>query len=146
MGTAPACNITLKTNVPWINITENTGGTSANEGHATSHCVGPSGTLMALPIKGGKEDGLINPGETVDIPVLARLSGSGKQEFYMLYRYELFDPTLTTARSRWLRKMMDVPVYPSLTFSASLMPSFWQKAEHILSVEVSFNVPDFLSS
>lgn len=139
MGTAPACSITLKTNVPWINIAEKTGGVATNEGRATSHCVGPSGTLMALPIKGGKEEGLINPGETVDIPILTRLSGSGKQEFYMLYRYELWDPNLTAKRSRWLRKMMDVPVYPSLTLSASLMPSFWKKAEHILSVEVSFH-------
>ena len=165
-GTAPACNVTLKTNVPWINVcssrketesrlfeTEGEREDCAFEQRATSHCIGPSGTLMSLPLTMSPEaeivDGIIHPGECIDIPVLVRTSGGGRQEFYMLFRYELWrggqevsaQPLPNTSnlkpKFRWLRKMISVPVYPSLTMTASLMPSFWKKSEHVLSVEVS---------
>ena len=52
------------------------------------------------------DTGTIHPGETVDIPIQLRTSGLGKQAFYMLYRYELWDPesNSNTARHRWLKQ------------------------------------------
>lgn len=59
----------------------------------------------------------------------------------MLFRYELLEekaqPSPATPRVRWLRKMLNVPVYPSLTMTASLQPSTWNKDEHILSIETT---------
>ena len=137
IGTAPATRLTLKTNVPWINI--------KSVVHDSTHmpessCIGPSGTLLSLPIagRGLKTDGLLEPGESIDVAVEIRTSGAGKQDFYMLFRYELQVDTMDeTPRYRWLKKMFEVPVYPSLTLSASLAPSYSTQSEHILSVELT---------
>lgn len=140
IGTAAATNVTLKTNVPWVNIADNDAGgrkSSAMDSNRTSNCVGPTGTLMNLPIKGGKGQGVIGTGETVDIPFFLRTTGTGEQEFYMLYRYEVWDPSSSVKRSRWIRKSVHVPIYPSLSLNATMMPSSWKNDEHILSVEVS---------
>lgn len=54
IGTAPASNITLKTNVPWINIItsdNDRGKDNISEFSATSRCIGPSGTLMSLKVR-----------------------------------------------------------------------------------------------
>ena len=54
----------------------------------------------------------------------------------MLFRYELHDDAVGPApRFRWLKKMFIVPVYPSLTLSASVSPAFSAKNEQILSLE-----------
>lgn len=149
IGTAAATNLTLKTNVPWVNIAPTKGEKSSlstkSDTTRVSHCVGPTGTLMELPVSGGKRAGIIDPGETVDVPILVRTSGTGKQEFYMLYRYELYDASSlgtpsSNNKSRWIRKMVNVPVYPSLSLNASIMPSSWKDDEHILSVEVSIMI------
>lgn len=117
VGSAPACQLLLKTNLPWINIRQQAidQGESEEEleSRATSHCIGPTGTLMGLPLEGDalKETGTIHPGETVDIPIQIRTSGTGKQRFYMLYRYALYaDDPAESSRTRWLRKMYEVPV------------------------------------
>ena len=40
---------------------------------------------------------------------------------------------------RFVKKVVEFTVYPSFTLSASVMPSYWNKTEHILSIEVSRN-------
>ena len=135
IGTASARNVVLKTNVPWISIAPK--GNLPSESDATSLCIGPSGTLMSIPLNAD----IIHPGSTNEIPIRIRTSGGGRQEFYMLFRYELVDektqPLPSAPRVRWLRKMLNVPVYPSLTMTASLQPSTWNKNEHILSIETT---------
>ena len=142
-GSAAANNLTLKTNVPWINILcddEMAGDSYGDRDDKTSFCVGPSGTLMDLPIKSAQPDNdILNPGETVDIPVQVRTSGGGSQDFYMLFRYQLFGEEYSQAANpnvRWLRNMVSLAVYPSLTVTASLTPSYTGDNDHILSVEV----------
>ena len=142
-GAAHATNLCLKLNVPWFNITSQDG-TILPEDRETSHCFGPSGTMMRLPLHGnGRSGGTLGPGETVDIPIEIRTSGGGRQDFYMLFRYELYEKTTsskpppTSPKCRWLRKMVSVAVFPSLTVTASLTPSFSDKKDCILSVEVS---------
>lgn len=125
-GSAPATNFTLKTNLPWIKVP-----TKKNtEEEATSGCVGPSGTLQLIHLPYEQ----IDPGESIEIPILIRTTGTALQDFYMLYRYAHADDV---KKHRWLRQMISVPVYPSLQIKASLMPSYWTKDEHVLSVEVT---------
>lgn len=140
---AAAGNILLKTNVPWIKILDE-GHISSESGKAAPFCVGPSGTLLQLPIR-HNIDSALNPGETIDIPIEVKTSGGGKQDFYMLFRYELVgNASKSTPKFRWLRKMLSVAVYPSLTMTASLMPSYWNKLDHILSLEVSAKINNIL--
>jgi len=135
-GYAPAANIMLKTNAPWLNINDETG-EEKDENSSTSHCIGPSGTLMKVPFQGTKNTGILQPGETIEVPVFIRTSGGGRQDFYMICRYELWkEDSLISPRHRWARKLLSVPVYPSITMSASLMPSYLNNGEHILSVEL----------
>jgi len=138
-GYAPAANIMLKTNAPWLNINDGMGKEN-DENSATSHCVGPSGTLMKVPCNGTSKAGILQPGETIEVPVFIRTSGGGRQDFYMLCRYELWkedsQANLASPRHRWARKLLSVPVYPSITMSASLMPSYANNGENILSVEL----------
>mmetsp|Transcript_27462 Transcript_27462/g.55151 ORF Transcript_27462/g.55151 Transcript_27462/m.55151 type:complete len:1702 (+) Transcript_27462:4357-9462(+) len=138
-GYAPAANIMLKTNAPWLNINDETG-EEKDEYSPTSHCVGPSGTLMKVPFEGTNKAGILQPGETVEVPVSIRTSGGGRQDFYILCRYELWNEDSQTKfaspRHRWARKLLSIPVYPSITMSASLMPSYVNNGEHILSVEL----------
>lgn len=150
VGTAPATNVSLKTSMPWISVPqsvsdlnkENLSSSKINalENRATSCCVGPTGTLIRLPLHGPqlKQEGSIQPGENVDVPIQIKAGSSGTQDFYMLYRYELDDPSsqLKVRPHRWLRRMYKVPVYPSLSLTASILPSSWGKGEHILSIEV----------
>ena len=145
VGTAPAKSITVKTNVPWITIWDGGDENRAAKSHdelerqATSYCVGPTGTLMRIPIDGFglQVDGEIHPGESVDVAVDLRTYGAGRQDFYMLFRYELVEPKDATVPCRWLRKMLQVPLYPSLSLNATLVPSYAKEAEHVLSVEVT---------
>jgi hypothetical protein len=141
IGTAPASQLSLKTNMPWISIESNqeTADSSSQEDLPAPHCVGPSGTLMNLPLEDEslQSKGVLHPGESVDIPILIRPSDSGSHSLYMLYRYELCDSSSASTKQRWLQFMINVPVSPSLALTASLMPSFWKQNEHVLSVEVS---------
>lgn len=139
VGTASASNLTLKTNVPWLNVLDPQA-QDGDEKRAASHCIGPTGTLMAIPLEGSslQANGQIQPGESLDVPVEIKTTGVGKQNFYMLFRYELqVDANLPSPRCRWLKKMFIVPVYPSLQLSASVSPVFSAKREHILSVELT---------
>ena len=149
LGYAPACNITLKTNSPWLNINNLDETGKQKENGSTSFCVGPSGTLIKVPfktsrgnsaVKNAEQLGILQPGETVEVPVIIRTSGGGRQDFYMLFRYELWTKDYSSSnlipRHRWARKLISFPVYPSITMSASLMPSYSNKGEHILSVEL----------
>lgn len=152
-GAAHATNLCLKTNVPWFNICCNSAVAECDE---VSYCIGPSGTMMRLPLgRNNSPTETLAPGQTLDIPIEIRTSGGGRQEFYMLFRYELFEkpsaskPLLPLKpKTRWLRKMVSVAVYPSLTLAASITPSFSNKKECILSVEVSYDrsEPHILSS
>lgn len=150
LGYAPACNIMLKTNSPWLNISSCSEPNEQNENDSTSHCIGPSGTLMRIPFNTFTADcnsdssnalGILQPGETAEVPVVIRTSGGGRQDFFMLVRYELWCNEYLSSnlipRHRWVRKLLSFPVYPSITMSASLMPSYSNKGEHILSIEVS---------
>lgn len=115
VGNAPASSTTLKTNLPWINVLSSENNiltVEEQEAQATSRCLGPTGTLISLQLVGEhlKENGKIHPGEHVDIPIQMRTSGSGKEAFYMLFRYELWDPMGKSKRQRWLRQMYEVPV------------------------------------
>ena len=131
VGTAPARNVVMKTNAPWISFPGSSG--ARRDEDASSNCLGPSGTLMRLPLM----DGGIAPGGSVDVPIHVRTTGSGREKFYMLFRYELDDDDNAQPRIRWLRRMLDVPVHPSLTMTATIQPSTWETDEHVLSVEVS---------
>ena len=142
LGYAPASNITLKTNAPWLNIS-NSSNTIHGEESPTSFCIGPSGTLMQIPFKGVLgHSAVLHPGETTEVPIIIRTSGGGRQDFYMLFRYELWSEQNENSNvlpsHRWTREILSVPVYPSITMSASLMPSCSNKGDHILSIEVSF--------
>mmetsp|Transcript_1241 Transcript_1241/g.2203 ORF Transcript_1241/g.2203 Transcript_1241/m.2203 type:complete len:647 (+) Transcript_1241:74-2014(+) len=144
IGYAPASNILLKTNSPWLNMTpqhfnDETDTEKNDENAPTSSCIGPSGTLMKIH----HPQGILQPGENIELPVYIRTSGGGRQDFYMLFRYEQWDDKNSTSRTtslvprhRCARKLLSIPVYPSITMSASLMPSYWNKGEHILSVEL----------
>lgn len=153
VGTAPATNVCLKTNLSWMDIQsasesivnkENISSSkiAVLEKDAKSHCVGPTGTLMKLPIQGShlRQQGSIHPGESIDIAIQMKAGARGYQDFYMLYRYELEDPSsrLKTAPHRWLKKMYKIPIYPSLSVSYSILPSSWNKSEHIVALEVRF--------
>lgn len=139
VGNAPAKNILLKINAPWLSMAKTV---DANDEDApTSFCIGPSGTLMKLPLLDMNQMDILQPGGSIEIPFALRTSGGGRQDFYMLFRYELWNEENSASRSvschRWARKLLSIPVYPSLTMSASLMPSYSSNGEHILSVEVS---------
>lgn len=148
VGTAPATNITLKTNTPWINIVKEHD-IVTSERSSISHCVGPTGTLMRLPIEEFSADltvqNQIHPGETVDIPIEIRTSDDmvGKQNLYMLFRYELastedYSAVPQPSRFRWLKKMFEVPIYPSLSLAASIVPAFASfNGEHLLSLDIT---------
>ena len=142
-GAAHATNLCLKTNVPWFNIRCNSAVAECDE---VSYCIGPSGTMMRLPLgRNNIPTETLAPGQTLDIPIEIRTSGGGRQELYMLFRYELFEKRSASKslppkpKTRWLRKMVSVAVYPSLTLAASITPSFSNKKDCILSVEVSFD-------
>jgi hypothetical protein len=147
VGTAPATNVTLKTNLPWVSILEHVehdaveeiGPDSDKVTGPANFCIGPTGTLMRIPLQATmlQNKGQICPGESVDVSIRIRTAGSGAKAFYMLFRYELYDLDTTGSRCRWLRKMFNVHVYPSLSLSASIKPSFANQGEHILSVEIS---------
>merc|ERR1719491_401556 len=72
VGYAPASNIMLKTNAPWLNMETNE--TSSDNG-ALSFCVGPSGTLMRVPLAKLDQSSTLLPGETIELPVAIRTSG-----------------------------------------------------------------------
>ncbi|KAG7348164.1 ER-golgi trafficking TRAPP I complex subunit [Nitzschia inconspicua] len=137
VGTAPATCVSLKTNLPWVQIIDENKELSTEEKEtiATSHCIGPSGTMMKLPLSNYSD--VLQPGEEVDIPIRIRTSGFRKQTFYMLYRYELYDPHQEKLRSRWLRKMYEVPVYPSLLLSAKTLTASLKGKDVLLSVELT---------
>ncbi len=140
VGYAPAKNVLLKTNGPWLHTTQTTS-ENRDEDAPTSFCVGPSGTLIRLPLLNTIQSDILHPGESIEIPVAIRISGGGRQDFYLLFRYELWSKddsaTKLVSRHRWTQKLFSVTVYPSITMSASLMPSYSNIREHILSVEVS---------
>lgn len=147
VGTAPASRVFLKTNMPWVSVQDSVSKSLSPEdweGCPTSCCVGPTGTLIELPLgsdKRLKEPNVVQSGEVAEVPIMLRTSGGGgKQFFYMLIRYQLWDPSALPGKEkcRWSRTMFEVPIYPSLTLTASIMPSYWMKNEHILSVEVRF--------
>jgi hypothetical protein len=139
VGTAAASNLTLKTNLPWVYVIKNEDGNFFDNKQAVSNCVGPTGTLMYIPLKGPglAKSGVINPGESVDVNIEIRTQGNQKQDFYMLFRYELFNDKFPNEepRFRWLKKMFNVPVYPSLYLNATVTPAFSTR-DHILSVEI----------
>ena len=143
VGTASATNVFLKTNAPWLNIPSGIVAESAEnaEKDATACCVGPTGTLMKLPLRAPDlpKQGEIPPGASVDIPVDIRISRTGKQDFYFLLRYDLVEGESTAtedSRSRWLRKMYKLVVYPSVSIAVSVTPSFRHTSEHIVSVDI----------
>jgi hypothetical protein len=144
VGYAPAKNIMLKTNGPWLHTAQTTSDTR-DEDAPTSFCVGPSGTLMRVPLLNASQSDVLHPGESIEIPIAIRTSGGGRQDFYLLFRYELSSKddlaTRLVRRHRWARKLLSITVHPSITMSASLMPSYSKKGEHILSVEVSLFLP-----
>jgi hypothetical protein len=147
VGTAPATNVTLKTNLPWVNIVDTKANCTSREIEAqpTSRCIGPSGTLMTLPMvgKGLQKAETIHPGESLDIPIQIRTSGNKKHDFYMLYRYELphrnDTDEIDKPRSRWLRRMYEVSAYPSLSFDANTLTTTWKGKDILLSVELTNN-------
>jgi hypothetical protein len=137
VGYVPATNIMLKTNGPWLNMA-NAADKAVPLEAPTSFCVGPSGTLMKVPLSNSNQSDVLHPGESIEIPVTIRTSGVGRQDFHFLFRYEVWsDIPQPVCLHRWARKLVSVTVYPSITMSASLMPSYSKNGEHILSVEVS---------
>lgn len=149
VGTAAAKNVYLKTNLPWVKVTATRGNTESCpaeelEGKSAAFCVGPTGTLMELPIEGEglKNEREIQPGESIEVPIHIRPNVAGKLDFYMLFQYQLVDEEGAEPRCRWLRKCYEVPVYPSISLSAAIVPSFSDQSEHILSLEMTNNRTD----
>jgi len=145
VGTAAASSVFMKTNMPWVSINLGARRQVDSGDELKSLCVGPTGTLMELPIRGDELncEGQIQPGEIIEVPIDIRTSGAGRQEFYVLFRYMLADEDgSTTTKHRWLRKMFEVPVYPSLTLAAKVAPSHLTPGESILSVELTNNRSD----
>lgn len=143
-GTAGARGLVLKTNLPWINFSRKPKSIPVEEAQkaARSYCVGPSGTLMAPPIRGEhlKVSDEIHPGESIEIPVEIQTVGAGKQDFYLLFGYDLVDDVEVAAdqaNRRWLRKMFEIQVYPSLSMTARVAPSRSQLGEYLLSLELT---------
>lgn len=137
-GTAPASNLTLKLSEPWIRILS-PGSDAWDQSRPVSSTIGPTGTLMSVPLSGPgvKEVNTIYPGETALVDIDLRPFRPGKQDFYMLFRYELAGASpITAADHRWLKKMFTVPIYPSLNITASLSPSFSESGDFMLFVEV----------
>ncbi|GAX22513.1 hypothetical protein FisN_14Hh135 [Fistulifera solaris] len=135
IGTAPATNATLKTNIPWIRILHK----STQQHDGVPNSLGPSGTLMTFPLK----EGNLHPGESIDVPIEMRIPQSGKHGLYMLFRYELLsDDENERGRFRWLKKMFEVTVYPSISLASSLVPSNRIPSENTLSLEVANNRTD----
>ena len=142
VGTAPGCQLTLKTNLPWIVASDYIQSTSSqvdSEEKATTFNTGPTGTLMTIPITAAslQKNGVIQPGETISVPIKMKTSGCGKTDFYMLFRYELHDDISQgeKPRCRWLKKMFCVPIYPALGMTAAATATFISPQEHILSLE-----------
>ncbi len=142
IGRAPAFRIFLKTNTPSICLSSEAEDfdRAGYEKMATSNCVGPSGTLMQL-----LPDRVLEPGDFVEVPFLLKAGGGGTQELYCLVSYEPYGmyPNLAAPFSfknnciRTTKKLLDLFVYPSLTVTASVIPSFCDKGESVLSLEVS---------
>lgn len=143
-GTAPLHDkVSLKTNLPWIHVLQQSieeGDDVDPESMGTSTCIGPSGTLLSLALP----NQVLEPGQSVDIPLAIRCDmiqqqqqpqKSRKQDLYFLFRYGYED------EFRWLRQMCTISMAPSLSLSASVMPSYWQRAEHVLSVEITNQNP-----
>lgn len=133
VGSAPATNVVLKTNLPWVCIPDWSvpyrGGVNSErlsleqlEAFPVSNCIGPTGTLMTLPLYGEslEDEGVIHPGETVDIPIDLRTTGSGVQSFYMLYRFELSGQVLNNRPHRWLQKLYEVTVREAFSSESRL--------------------------
>ena len=170
-GSAPACNVHLKMNVPFICLCTSSSGDTHN---ACNGCIGPSGTLLKLPLRiptsGAahtessdilKLEDVLQPNESIDIPCKLRVDhGGGKQDIYFLIRYELFikseqhsssnwgnlptfssnvshNPKKKKVKHRFLRKLLSLAVYPSFDLHATIMPSYWQKRDHILTLELT---------
>lgn len=141
VGRAPAFRIFLKTNTPSICLSNKPEDCyrAGNEKIATSNCVGPSGTLMQL-----LPDRILEPGDCVEVPFSLKAGGGGTQELYFLVSYEPYGMYSNLAAPysfknncvRTIKKFLDLFVYPSLTLSASVIPSFSNKGESVLSLEV----------
>lgn len=142
IGTAPARNIYLKCNSPWLTIWDGSAkpeGEASWEDQSVPCVVSPSGTLLRLPMDdiGLKVEREIQPGESFDVAVDIRASKPGNQSLYMLFRYDLASQKKSEQTHRWLRKMFEVPVYPSIECNYSIMPSFAILGEHVLSLDIS---------
>ena len=132
LGRAPTRNIFIKTSAPWLRLLSST---ETAHDQATSFTVGPTGTLMRLPLERALE-----PGQADNVPFEILARGVGRQEYYMLFSYDLLNPSDATQR-RWItrtcRCKISVSVFPSMTVTASLAPSFWAGKNNVLSLEVS---------
>lgn len=141
VGKAPAFRIFLKANTPSICLSDKSEDIyrAAYEKIATGNCVGPSGTLMQLI-----PDRILEPGDCAEVPFLLKAGGGGTQELYFLVSYEPYGmySNLSAPYSfknncvRTIKKFLDLFVYPSLTVSASVIPSYSDKGESVLSLEV----------
>jgi hypothetical protein len=137
IGTAPANSLFLKSNFPWMRVLSKDEVRRTEDSEQTSNYIGPTGTLMKIPLS--KAD-VIQPGQTIEIPIQVRPSGGGKQDCYLLFRYQLACYQDDETRVRWIRKILSFPVYPSITITASLMPYYRMIGDHILSLDVRFLV------
>ena len=142
VGTAPARNIFLKCNSPWLTVWNGADPgeeSKSQEDKPVPFVMSPSGSLLSLPVEnfGLKVDGEMQPGESIDVAVDIRVSRSGKQNLYMLFRYDLAGKETDESAQRWLRKMFEVNVYPSIDCYSSIMPSFGTVGEHLLSLEIA---------
>ena len=151
LGNAPATNLVMKTNLPWVYVkSASDDEKEVNENQVTSNCIGPTGTCIRLLspkndlLSGNVEESkmnVINPGETVELEIIVRASGNiDRHELLFMFRYELDTDDKKQVPSkvqyRYVRKYEVITIRPSLNLTASFMPSYWEKNEYILSVEV----------
>ena len=135
IGMAPASNIILKSNMPWLCLLNDDATLDQQYlSRATSNCIGRSGTAIAL-----SENYHLEPGNQTTFRIKARVSGGGRQTLRLLLRYDAYmKPYLKQSvySTRYLAKSLTYTVYPSINLSALCQPSFDKIGNYVLSVEV----------
>ncbi len=132
VGSAPANNLLMKSNYPWLYLYDDTIVGSVNSAVASS--CGISGTLMKLPLSKA-----IEPGEVQEYTLKVRAGGGGRQSLNLIMKYEKSEKDVSDVRKkeRFVMKTISFTVYPSINIFALCNPSFIIPGEYILSVEVS---------
>jgi hypothetical protein len=160
LGRAAISNVYVKTNAPWLCLSLPNSGDGGDTAGSTargvdksksvsSFALGPTGTLMQLPLVS-----VLEPSGAIDIPFELIARGVGKQELYLLVSYDSCKtdgvasaPTSSNisrinnhngnSTNRMCKRKIGVSVFPSMTMTASLTPSYSSSKGSMLSLELT---------